>query len=221
MKHIVLQLCILCSLAIYGQETKMYETEIYLSRVALFNSEVLEKNQIVFFGNSLTQGGKWNEYFPKEKIVNRGIIGDNTDGALARLDKVIEAQPSKFFFLSGVNDISQGYNNDYICKNMKEIIHRIKKGSPQTVIYFQSLLPVNNSFERYKKLINKEKQIEKLNKQIEKLCKSEGIHYINLYTSFLAKKRLLNPIYTTDGLHLNEDGYIIWIDLIREFVENN
>ena len=219
MKNAILILLLFCSFAVCGQEKKLYETEIYLSRVALFNSETLEKNQVIFLGNSLTQGGKWNEYFPDSKTVNRGIIGDNTEGTLARLDKIIEAKPSKLFFLSGVNDISQNYDNDYICKNMKEIIYRIKTGSPETVIYFQSLLPVNNSFGRYKKLINKEKQIEKLNKQIAKLCKDEGINFINLYSSFLEKKRLLNPKYTTDGLHLNEDGYAVWISLIRDFVE--
>ena len=202
-----------------AQEKNLYDTEIYRNRIAQFKSEIFEKHQIIFLGNSLTQGGKWEQYFPNKKITNRGISGDNTDGILARLDGIIEAQPEKIFILSGINDVSQNYNNDYICNNMRQIIQRIKAELPETTIYFQSILPINNNFGHYKRLINKEKQIEQLNKQISKLCKAENIQFINLYPSFLIKKRLLDPRYTVDGLHLNETGYEIWVDKIRKFVE--
>ena len=221
MKKPQLLLLTLLSIAFFaaGQEAKLYDTEIYRTRTALFKSETLAKNQIIFLGNSLTQNGKWEEYFPEQQPVNRGIIGDNTDGILARLDEIIEAQPRKLFFLSGVNDISQNYSNDFICNNMKEIITRIKAGSPETVIYFQSLLPINNSFERYKKLIGKEKQIRQLNKKIKQLCKKENIIFINLYPSFQSEKQLLNPAITNDGLHLTAAGYEIWVNLIRTYIE--
>ena len=220
MKIILLSFfCVTFSISSLAQDKKLYETEFYRNRMAQFASEPLEKHQIVFLGNSLTQGGKWNEYFPEKNTANRGIIGDNTDGISARLDEVIESRPKKLFILTGVNDVSQNYNNDYICNNLMLIIRRVKTESPATVIYMQSLLPINNSFGRYKKLIKKEKQIEKLNKQIAKLCKTENILFINLYPSFLIEKRLLDPKYTTDGLHLNEEGYKIWVDEIRKFVE--
>ncbi|MEA4936589.1 MAG: GDSL-type esterase/lipase family protein [Paludibacter sp.] len=206
----------------FAQETptqKIYETENYKSRTAQFRKEGLDRNQIVFLGNSLTQGGKWSVWFPELHPVNRGISGDNTEGVLARLDEVTNACPSKIFIMIGINDISQNYNTDYLCKNFKKIVQRIKKESPGTTIYIQSLLPVNNSFGRYKKLINKEKQIETLNKQLKNLCKREKIQYVDLYPLFLQKRRTLNSIYTTDGLHLNDAGYQVWTDAIRSLVE--
>ena len=205
---------------LFAQEAKIYETEIYKSRIAQFKSEGLPQNGIVFFGNSLTQGGQWEKYFPDLKPTNRGIIGDNTEGALARLEEIIDATPTKLFILTGVNDISQDHKNDYICKNIKEIIRQVKEKSPETVIYIQSILPINNTFGRYKKLISKEKQIEELNKQLFKLCKKEKVKFINLYPDFLQTKRLLDPKYTTDGLHLNEAGYEVWVNKIRKSVEN-
>ena len=212
-------LCVIHFNLLFAQDAKSYETEIYKSRTAQFKSEGLPQNSIVFFGNSLTQGGQWDKYFPDQHPVNRGIIGDNTEGALARLSEIIEAAPVKLFILTGVNDISQDHKNDYICKNINEIIRQVKEKSPETIIYVQSLLPINNTFGRYKRLINKEKQIEKLNKQLAKLCKKEKIKFINLYPLFLQTKHVLNPIYTTDGLHLNEAGYEIWVNRIRELVE--
>ncbi|MFR9166107.1 MAG: GDSL-type esterase/lipase family protein [Dysgonomonas sp.] len=214
-------LFILCIffIPVMGQDKKLYETDTYFQRMAYFKDHPLEKGQIVFLGNSLTQGGKWNDYFPDKNVANRGISGDNTDGMLSRLDEIIESEPEKLFFLGGINDVSQNADNKAILHNIKTVIERVKAGSPNTIIFVQSPLPVNNSFGRYHRLINKEGQIEKLVKEIAKLCRKEDVRFIDLYPSFLIEKRLLNPDFTTDGLHLNEKGYTVWVSVIRPFVE--
>jgi len=187
--------------------------------MATFRHDGLEKKGIIFLGNSLTQGGDWSAWFPVQKPANRGISGDNTEGVLARLDEITEAKPAKLFLMIGINDISQNYKNDYLCKNFEKIIRKVLTESPETTIYIQSILPVNNDFGRYKKLINKEKQIETLNIRLNKLCIKENIRYVNLYPLFLQQKRKLNPAYTTDGLHLNEEGYQVWISGISSLIE--
>jgi lysophospholipase L1-like esterase len=187
--------------------------------VVQFQNEELKPNSIVFLGNSLTQGGKWDSWFPNLPTANRGISGDNTEGVLARLQEITISKPAKVFLMIGINDISQNYNNDYLCSNFEKIVRQLKKESPGTIIYIQSILPVNNDFSRYKKLINKEKQIVQLNKRLKYLCKREKIYLVNLYPLFLQKKHTLNREYTTDGLHLNEAGYKIWANAIRSLIE--
>lgn len=209
-----------CTSAQVANTQKAYETENYKSRTAQFRSEGLALNRIVFLGNSLTQGGKWSVWFPEQNPVNRGISGDNTEGVIARLDEITKSKPAKIFLMIGINDISQNYNNDYLCKNFEKIVQRIKIESPGTIVYIQSLLPVNNAFGRYKKLIHKEKQIITLNKVLKKLCKRKNIQYVNLYPLFLQEKRTLNTRFTTDGLHLNEAGYQVWVNAIRSLVED-
>lgn len=203
-----------------AQNKQTYETELYKNRIEHFKANPLKLHQIVFLGNSLTQGGQWEDYFPGQGPANRGIIGDNTEGMLARLDEIIAAKPAKLFMLMGINDISQNQSNKHIYNNIEEIVHRVKTGSPATIIYIQSLLPINNGFNRYKRLINKEKQITRLNTRLKKLCKKETINFVNLYPLFLQKKCTMNEHYTTDGLHLNEAGYRIWVNSIREMVED-
>jgi lysophospholipase L1-like esterase len=220
-KTITIILSCIC-LTISAQEiktAKIYETETYKNRIKIFQKEGLEKNSIIFLGNSLTQGGDWSAWFPAQKPANRGISGDNTEGVLARLDEITEAKPAKLFLMIGINDISQNYKNDYLCKNFEKIIRKVLTESPETTIYIQSILPVNNDFGRYKKLINKEKQIETLNIRLNKLCIKENIRYVNLYPLFLQQKRKLNPAYTTDGLHLNNEGYQVWINGISSLIE--
>lgn len=221
MKTIIIILSWIC-LTAFAQESntaKPYETAIYKKRIATFKHEGLEKKGIIFLGNSLTQGGDWSAWFPEQKPANRGISGDNTEGVLARLQEITDAKPAKLFLMIGINDISQNYKNDYLCKNFEKIIRRVLTESPETTIYIQSILPVNNDFGRYKKLNNKEKQIESLNIRLKKLCKKENIRYVNLYPLFLQHKHKLNPAYTTDGLHLNKEGYQVWISGICSLIE--
>ncbi len=221
MKTTIIILSWIC-LSAFAQESdtaKPYETAIYKNRMATFKHEGLEKKGIIFLGNSLTQGGDWSAWFPAQKPANRGISGDNTEGVLARLDEITDAKPAKLFLMIGINDISQNYKNDYLCKNFEKIIRKVLTESPETTIYIQSILPVNNDFGRYKRLINKEKQIENLNIRLKKLCKKENIRYVNLYPLFLQQKRKLNPAFTTDGLHLNEEGYQVWISGISSLIE--
>lgn len=216
---IILSWIYLTAFAQKSDTAKPYETAIYKNRMATFKHEGLEKKGIIFLGNSLTQGGDWSAWFPAQKPANRGISGDNTEGVLARLDEITDAKPAKLFLMIGINDISQNYKNDYLCKNFEKIIRKVLTESPETTIYIQSILPVNNDFGRYKRLINKEKQIENLNIRLKKLCKKENIRYVNLYPLFLQQKRKLNPAFTTDGLHLNEEGYQVWISGISSLIE--
>lgn len=220
-KTILLSYLLLISLCAMSQEIKenILESKTYIERMVYFRANPLKKGQIVFLGNSLTQGGKWDEYFPVQQPANRGIAGDNTLGILDRLHEIIEAKPSKLFILTGINDVSLGRSNEKIMTGIKAVVYQVEAGSPSTQIFIQSLLPINNDDNRYKRMLGKEKQIESLNKDLEKFCKEENIVFINLYPSFLVSKRKLDSKYTVDGIHLNEDGYAIWTEKIRTIIE--
>jgi lysophospholipase L1-like esterase len=206
-----------------GQEIheNILENHTYVERSVYFKQNPLKEGQIVFLGNSLTQGGKWNEYFPEQNPVNRGISGDNTLGMLGRLHEVIEGRPMKLFIMAGINDISLNRPNDMIINGIKSIIYQVKEGSPDTRIYVQSILPINKDVCKYKRMMGKEKKIEELNKLIRKFCESENITFINLYPHFLGGKRLMDAKYTSDGLHLNEEGYAVWVSRIEDYVNNH
>lgn len=221
MRTILLTFSLFVSMCLTAQEIEenILENKTYMERMAFFRANPLQKGQVIFLGNSLTQGGKWDVYFPVQNPVNRGISGDNTLGMLGRLHEIIDSRPSKLFLLAGINDISLNRTNDKIMTGIKSIIYQVKAGSPGTKIYVQSLLPINNSPNRYKRMLDKEKQIEELNKELQEFCDKENILFINIYPAFLGGERLLDARYTTDGLHLNDDGYAVWTDQIRKYVE--
>jgi lysophospholipase L1-like esterase len=220
MKINLLMLLSFISASIMGQEIKenILDNRVYIERMAVFKANPLVKGQIVFLGNSLTQGGKWNEYFPEQNTANRGIAGDNVLGILGRLSEIIEAKPAKLFIMTGINDISLNRPTGKIMTGIEAIVYQIQAGSPDTQIYMQSPLPMNKDLCKFVRMKGKEKQIEGLYKAIRKFCKKESITFIDLYPFFLDGKRTLDSRYTTDGLHLNDEGYAVWKELLQPYI---
>lgn len=196
-----------------------YSTDTYIARMEYFNSHPLAGGEIVFLGNSITQAGKWEKYFPNAPVANRGISGDNTEGMLARVNTIVETHPSKIFIMAGINDISLSRTNKKILRNYKQIVEVIKQLSPNTEIFIQSVLPINNDFRVYKRLIGKEGQIKSLNKKLEQLAIEEKFNFINLYPFFLNSEAKLKEEFTGDGLHLSDDAYRLWSNIIRAKIE--
>jgi len=76
-------------------------------------------------------------------------------------------------------------------------------------------LPINTQkFQRNK--VN-DKIIE-LNEQLQRFAKELSFQYIDLFSAFLDKNNELDEQYTTDGLHLNGKGYLVWKEVIEKDV---
>ena len=71
---------------------------------------------IIFLGNSITDGAEWNELFGDSHIKNRGISGDFTAGVISGLDEVTNREPVKVFPLIGANDLSRNISPDRVVK---------------------------------------------------------------------------------------------------------
>jgi lysophospholipase L1-like esterase len=188
----------------------------YRERVALFNKQPVETGKIIFLGNSIIEGGNWPKLTGISSIVNRGIGGDITYGVLQRLDDVIRRQPSKLFILIGINDIGKDIPDEVIAENCRRIIERIKAESPSTTVYLQSILPVNPQVNRFPQHYNKEYQIIHTNGLLREVAMSAEVTFVNIYPIFLDNQQRLEQRYTSDGLHLNEAGYKIWVQFLRE-----
>jgi lysophospholipase L1-like esterase len=119
----------------------------------------------------------------------------------------------------GINDIARGTSPDMIIDQIDQIIQKIQLESPTTIIYLQSILPVNNSFGMFEGHTSRWETIKPLNKRLANLANKRKIIYINLYSYFVTPGTdKLNPQYTNDGLHLLGDGYIKWVELVKPYI---
>ncbi|TCD27094.1 sialate O-acetylesterase [Pedobacter psychrodurus] len=192
-----------------------YRPGKYVELVAKFKADSKSKKDIVFLGNSITAGTDWAKLLDLPKAKNRGISGDITFGVLERLQDVIDGKPAKVFILIGINDISRNIPDSVILRNYKTMIARIRTGSKKTKIYFNTLLPVNAAFEKFKNHYGKDEHILWLNDEIRKFA-AKNVTVIDLYPNFTDQDKHLRAELTKDGLHLIPAGYQVWADFLKK-----
>ena len=191
----------------------------YAMRMDQFKKESpISSNDIVILGDSQVEnGGDWAKRLGRKHVVNRGIVGDNTEGVLGRLDDIIAGSPKELILAIGINDISQGLNHYTLVENINKILQRFKAESPKTKLYLQSVLPINERKSFYSLLKGESQTIVKVNQELEKLAAKENVVFINTYPHFLEEgSDQLRPDWTNDGLHLKEDGYVMWTSLLTD-----
>lgn len=182
-------------------------------RSDLQGSLAVDTGDIVFVGNSLTEGFPVSEMFPGLPVKNRGISSNRTSHVLGRIRRIAEAKPAKIFIEIGTNDIQAGVLIDSIIKNYQGIIRYIKSTSPNTGIYALSVFPVSMQYGWANDTIRS------FNTTLQGLCDYEGINYLDIFSG-LENHGLLDSAYTADGIHLNRKGYNVWIERVRPFLGN-
>lgn len=194
----------------------MYDNPFYRDKKSHFEALPKSEAEIIFLGDSLTDLCEWGELFRNYRIKNRGICGDTTNGILNRINSIIESQPQKLFIMIGINDLNQDVSVEETANNYKLILELFKNQIPDAKIFIQSLLPINNQLRNN----DVNQKIIDLNAQLKELAPVFSSQYINLFSAFLDKNNQLDLQYTSDGLHLNGQGYLVWKKIIEENVVN-
>ena len=189
----------------------------YKKRIKKFKKNPINPGDVVFIGNSITEGGQdWGDKLKIANVKNRGISGDVTDGVLVRLGELIKYKPKSIFIMIGVNDIFNLYyrkeipSPEYVINNLLKITTQLHEKLPNTKIYLQTLLPTARDF------INQ--SINVVNASI-KVHQSNGTYtLIDLNPHFTADNGLIKSSLTYDGTHLNIQGYQLWSELIMKYL---
>lgn len=171
-------------------------------------------------GDSITDEGEWSELLGKSHInhnvLNRGISGDTTDRILQRIDVVIETQPKQIFLMVGINDLAMiNKSVGKVIDKYKQILLKFKNAIPDTQVFIQSVLPVNQNIYLYwednQKIVN-------LNSKLKDLATEFDYEYIDIHSYFIDAEKQLDAKYTADGLHLNGKAYLLWAEIIKQYL---
>lgn len=179
-----------------------------------FRSLPQTSGEIIFLGNSITDGGEWSELFADTNIKNRGISGDVTTGVLYRLDEVAQRKPARVFLLIGTNDLARGVSPDSVIKNILLTAAYLKQVSPATRLFVQSILPVNEAFGKFSGHTSKAAQIKVVNEKLRLQGEKYKYDFLDLFAVFADEKGKLKKNLTNDGLHLTSKGYLLWKHLL-------
>ncbi|MBL1214865.1 MAG: GDSL family lipase [Ignavibacteriae bacterium] len=178
--------------------------KVYNHQTELHSVYKLKDVKIVMLGNSITQGVNWNELLSYDKIANRGISRDITSKFLLRLDNIISISPKYCFIMGGINDLYDDIPVETVFANYSKIVNRLIDNNIIPVI--QSTLFVSPQWKRH---IEKNEEVAKLNSLLKKLALEKDLIYLNV-NSVLSDGYALIDEYTTDGVHLNAEGYKLW-----------
>ncbi len=199
--------------------TSAHADKYWEQRVSLFDHLPVTENDIIFLGNSITDGGNFEELFKREDVKNRGIRSDIIPGVQKRLEQVVKGHPKKIFLLIGINDVSHGHSVDKLAERYETLVNEIRHRSPETQLYLQSIMPINNDYGVYRNLKGKENTIVEFNKCIKEIAEKNDLEYIDLWPFLADKNGKLNKKYTNDGLHLTGPGYRAWTNGIRSYLD--
>lgn len=189
-------------------------TPYWRERTSLFHT-FGRMADVVMLGDSLTDGAEWQEMFPDQLIVNRGIDSDTTDGVLARLDDILGLKPKVVFVMIGINDFADTSRSvDVVFATYQSIVSRLERGGTRVIV--QSTLPCNEARGVWKSCSTINGRIRQLNARLATLA-SAHVSYVDL-TSALAANSGLRDEFTYDGVHLNGEGYRRWGTAIVRFM---
>ena len=174
---------------------------------------------IVAFGDSLTSGHKLpqKDAYPaviQKKlnaaglpftIVNQGVSGDTTTGALRRLDRALALKPQILIVELGVNDGLRGIPVPQMRANLEKILTAAQEQHAQVLLCGMEALPFNG----WQYTIEFHRMYEEL-----------AAKYNVALVPFLMNGVLGNPdLISDDGVHPNAAGARYIADTIWEYLE--
>jgi acyl-CoA thioesterase-1 len=160
------------------------------------NFSTIGKN-IICFGDSLTygSGATAGMDYPSQlatmisqPIINKGVPGDTTASALARLDRDILSQSPRIVLITlGANDLKNGTPKDIAFQNLKTIIESIQAKGALVIVGGVDIPLWGRGFgEGY-----------------AEVCRQTGVVLIpNIFEGIMGNSKLMS-----DPIHPNDAGY--------------
>lgn len=204
----------LLSTASFAQTENVFTNEVKDITVKYDSIWDSSKETIVFTGSSSVRlWRKLEQEFPNHQIINSGFGGSQASDLLLFMDELILSyNPKKVFIYEGDNDLWADKSPADVLDTTAEIIRRIKSKNPATEVI---LIAAKPSISRWK-IRGKYKR---LNRKMERFTKNDSqLYYVDVWKPMLNKRKLKTDIFIEDGLHMNQKGYDIWYEAMKDLV---
>ena len=178
------------------------------------------ESRVIFYGDSITDSWRLDQYFPAKGYINRGISGQTTPQMLVRFRQdVIDLHPKVVVVLAGTNDIAGNTGPmtvDQIEENYATLaelaaLHHI-------AIVFSSVLPVNDYIHPDMTVHREPAKILALNAWLKNYCRENNLIYLDYFTAMVDPSGHLQKPLSGDGLHPNDAGYRVMAPLAQQAI---
>ncbi|WP_194778514.1 GDSL-type esterase/lipase family protein [Pararhodonellum marinum] len=195
-------------------QDEQFEKEV-AELVEKYNALGWKKGSVVFTGSSSIRLWKDLETgFPEYPIINTGFGGSQTHHLLTHLEPlVIRYEPATVFIYEGDNDINAGKSVQEIINTMDKVVRKISKENAEVQIHLISTKP---SPSRWKLKDN----YLALNKALSDYAEGrKKVTYIEVWKPMIGQDgRPIPAYYAADSLHLSDQGYKLWEEIISKYL---
>ncbi|MEO0012975.1 MAG: Esterase [Cyanobacteriota bacterium] len=162
---------------------------------------------------------------PNWTVINSGVGGENTRGALNRLQTdVLDYHPDLVTVLLGTADASEnkGVDVQEYRHNLTFIIEQI---TPQKTLLINSP-PINQAYLSARKKAFPQSNflaIETLEQYVQvanKVANSTGSHFLDLWSKMQSQPNYSKFLKLKDGVHFNQQGYEFFAPILLEKIQS-
>lgn len=163
------------------------------------------------------------DLLPAERAwLNQGISGETSDGLRQRLSLIDQTHPQTILVMIGINDLIRGVDDSVLLENYRAIVRYLRQAHPNSQIVVQSILPhagKGTNWEGRDRLLTvPNSRIRHLNDALRAIATNQGVYYLDLYSVFTNAQGDLHSSFSTDGLHLNPQGYLVWRTVLQLYL---
>ena len=165
---------------------------------------------VVFLGDSLTDGYNLKLYYPDYVVSNRGIGGETTHGLEERLKvSAYDLKPKVVVMLIGGNNLNTMF------ENYEDILIGLKDNLPNTKVILLSLTAMGKDWKH-------KNEIACLNNvKIKLLAEKYDYTFVDLFTPlFDINIGEVYSDYTTDGAHFTSKGYEVVTSVVKPVIDS-
>lgn len=179
-------------------------------------SNVLPINPVVFVGSSSIRRWNINRDFSGLPKLNRGFGGSQISDINYFIDEtVLKYEPKVVVFYAGENDIVGRKSSDRVFEDYKQFVESVMSQIASVDIVFVSIKPTPDRWGFWP-------QMEETNKKIHDFSNAHtSLHYVDVASDMLDQNGAIqDSLYVGDGIHMTDEGYEIWVSLVRDLLND-
>ena len=122
--------------------------------------------------------------------------------------------------MAGTNDIAENQGAITLEEVASNIEKMVEKSIENKINCALCSVPPATDFYWAKHITEVPKKVSKLNEKIKKICEKYKIVYLDYHSSSLSTQLdTLDPLYTSDGVHPNLDGYLVMEPILENLLK--
>ncbi|MSV35288.1 MAG: hypothetical protein EXQ47_06780 [Bryobacterales bacterium] len=181
------------------------------------------KPRVIFFGDSITDFWRLNEYFPDSDYINRGISGQTSGQLLQRFKAdVMDLHPQAVVILIGTNDLARGVPAAAIESNNQMLADVAAANKIKVIV--ASLLPVSDHHKDQDPAYERTPQrppasVLAINEWLKMFASQRGYGYLDYFSATVDPTGQFKEDFSDDGLHPNGKGYRVMAPLVAAAID--